>query len=140
MQMLAQGIEQGGARIERQPMLCAVDSQRHLDSGWGLIRNLRRCRRRTFGKEWCKGKNATGYSSKPKQLAPCHIEIGHKYALCSAFNLEAGLAGMPTMNLCKAHGVSCSTGRGAVPVQRGAEQPVARRFSNCTSPSATTPN
>jgi hypothetical protein len=91
MQMLAQGIEQGGARIERQPMLCAVDSQCHLDSGWGLIRNLRRRRRLTFGKEWCKGKNATGYSSKPEQLAPCHIEIVHKRRFSE-------LAGEPASN------------------------------------------
>jgi hypothetical protein len=37
MQVLAQGVEQGGARIERQPVLGSVDVQRDVDGGEQLL-------------------------------------------------------------------------------------------------------
>ena len=63
MQVLAQGIEQRGARIERQPVLRAVDAQHDIERSGRAAESLRRCRR------YCCGHELSSSTSSPPVTA-----------------------------------------------------------------------
>ena len=78
MQVLAQGIEQRGARIERQPMLGSVDAQHDIERSGRGASALRRRRRYGPRHELSSYKSAAGHRGHLQQLSSCHIGAGDR--------------------------------------------------------------
>ena len=80
MQVLAQGVEQRGARIERQPMLGSVDAQHDVERSGRCAVALRRGRRNGSRHELSSYKSAAGHCSDFQQLSSgrdqCRSSIG----------------------------------------------------------------
>src|SRR5438093_7341 len=94
MKVLAEGIEQRGAWIERQPMLGFVDSQHDVERRECRLGALRGRRRRGPGQELSYRQSAAGDGGYFQQLSPCHIGAGHRLPL--AFRRAGSAASQST--------------------------------------------
>ena len=78
--MLAQGVEQRGPRIERQPVLGPVDAQHDVEGSGRRVGTLRGRLRCGAGHEWPCGQGAAGSCGEFQQVSSCRIEAGHLQA------------------------------------------------------------
>ena len=74
MQVLAQGVEQRGARIERQPMLGSVDAQHDVERSGRRVGALRRRRRYGSRHELSSYKSAAGHRGQ----LPAALVVSHR--------------------------------------------------------------
>jgi hypothetical protein len=77
MQVLAQGVEQRGARIERQPVLGPVDAEHDVERSGRRVGALRGRRRYGSRHELPSYNSAAGRRGKLQQLSSRQIGAGH---------------------------------------------------------------
>jgi hypothetical protein len=76
MQVLAQSIEQRGARIEHQPVLGSVDAEHDIERSRWRPNVLGRRRGYASRHELPSYENAAGHGGECQELPSCHIGAG----------------------------------------------------------------